>query len=395
MQNSLYHILKVTPTASQAEIARSYKMLALKLHPDRNPDDKKSEELFKEVASAYAILSDEDKRAEYDSWISQRYSAAQQQEQEFEARQAFIRRRKRQQREAHERAQKDEKRAFVAVGVFLVLAFMATLGGRYTLQWMHDREISQVQAAQEKLYKQAYTFRRGHDDIGLLDFLQEHPTVIANFGETNSWRKDALERLSDRFAQAYNRQDYQSALHFASLLEEHNYTFTTSQLVHLSDAYQQTSQYLAAEEMLTKALENGILYTEIAPRLARLQREQLKKPEMADRVIEQAANSIIDAFKTVHGDAYLLFLQPANVSDSQYNVFMERAATKLALGKIADAQAAYKWVIFLRPEAAEAHLGYGNMSLEKQDFAAACKSWQRAKTLGSNQAADQLKKYCR
>jgi molecular chaperone DnaJ len=61
-----YEILEVTRTATDQEIKSSYRKLALKFHPDRNPGDKGAEEKFKEAAEAYAVLSDGDKRARYD-----------------------------------------------------------------------------------------------------------------------------------------------------------------------------------------------------------------------------------------------------------------------------------------------------------------------------------------
>jgi curved DNA-binding protein len=52
--------------ASEDEIKRAYRKLALKYHPDHHPDDLKSEEKFKEIGEAYAVLSDLEKRKEYD-----------------------------------------------------------------------------------------------------------------------------------------------------------------------------------------------------------------------------------------------------------------------------------------------------------------------------------------
>ncbi|MBT3923083.1 MAG: J domain-containing protein [Nitrospina sp.] len=61
-----YSILKVSQNSSQEEIKKSFRNLALELHPDHNPDDPESEEKFKEVTEAYGVLSDPLKKNEYD-----------------------------------------------------------------------------------------------------------------------------------------------------------------------------------------------------------------------------------------------------------------------------------------------------------------------------------------
>lgn len=61
-----YEVLGVGRQATEAEIKKAYRQLALKHHPDRNPGDKAAEEKFKEAAEAYAVLADADKRARFD-----------------------------------------------------------------------------------------------------------------------------------------------------------------------------------------------------------------------------------------------------------------------------------------------------------------------------------------
>src|SRR4029453_2490224 len=65
--DDLYATLGVSRTASTDEINKAYRKLARVHHPDANPDDPKAEERFKEISHAHDVLSDADKRREYDA----------------------------------------------------------------------------------------------------------------------------------------------------------------------------------------------------------------------------------------------------------------------------------------------------------------------------------------
>jgi molecular chaperone DnaJ len=68
VKKDYYEILGVSQTAPQDEIKKAYRKLALKYHPDRNPDNKEAEEKFKEASEAYEVLSDAVKRQRYDQF---------------------------------------------------------------------------------------------------------------------------------------------------------------------------------------------------------------------------------------------------------------------------------------------------------------------------------------
>ena len=70
-----YDVLGVSKSSSQDEIKKAYRKVALKYHPDRNPDDKDAEDKFKEAAEAYDVLGDEEKRRKYDQFGHQAFGA--------------------------------------------------------------------------------------------------------------------------------------------------------------------------------------------------------------------------------------------------------------------------------------------------------------------------------
>ena len=67
-EQDLYQTLGIEKNSSDADIKRAYRKLAMKYHPDRNPDDSAAEQKFKSIQKAYAVLSDKQKRAAYDQF---------------------------------------------------------------------------------------------------------------------------------------------------------------------------------------------------------------------------------------------------------------------------------------------------------------------------------------
>ena len=68
MARDYYDILGLSKSASDSEIKSSYRKLAMKYHPDRNPGDKKAEDKFREITESYEILKDSQKKAAYDQY---------------------------------------------------------------------------------------------------------------------------------------------------------------------------------------------------------------------------------------------------------------------------------------------------------------------------------------
>ena len=74
-EKDYYELLEVSRDANGDEIKKSYRRLAMKYHPDRNPGNKEAEAKFKEINEAYDVLKDEQKRAAYDRYGHQAFAS--------------------------------------------------------------------------------------------------------------------------------------------------------------------------------------------------------------------------------------------------------------------------------------------------------------------------------
>ena len=77
MKKDFYEILGITKSATEAEIKKAYRKKAIEFHPDKNPGDATAEENFKKAAEAYEILSDPQKKAQYDRFGHQAFEGGQ------------------------------------------------------------------------------------------------------------------------------------------------------------------------------------------------------------------------------------------------------------------------------------------------------------------------------
>jgi len=71
VDTAFYDLLGVEKDATTAQIKKAYYKLAREWHPDKNPDDPKAEDKFKELTQAYEVLSDTEKRERYDKYVTE------------------------------------------------------------------------------------------------------------------------------------------------------------------------------------------------------------------------------------------------------------------------------------------------------------------------------------
>ena len=162
-----YEILEITPSASQQEIKSAYKKLAILYHPDKNPDNKQAEEVFKLISEAYNTLSNPEKRGFYDVKIGFKqeisafyyYKAAQrEQEQRQEIKKAifqeFFKRYKKEKEQQRAEVQETLKKTNFWIAAFLVFFF--TLVAIINLLDFRERQI---------LYQEAIFYQHSQEFV--------------------------------------------------------------------------------------------------------------------------------------------------------------------------------------------------------------------------------------
>lgn len=75
-EEDYYKLLGISKNATDAEIKKAYRKMAIKYHPDKNQGDKAAEEKFKEISQAYEVLSDKNKRAQYDQFGHEAFTSS-------------------------------------------------------------------------------------------------------------------------------------------------------------------------------------------------------------------------------------------------------------------------------------------------------------------------------
>ncbi len=390
----------VSRTANAEQIKEAFKKLAVKYHPDKNPGDTVSEEIFKEISHAYDVLSNPEKKARYDltlnySESTSRYSTSSTSNPYAQPQYNPYRHRPKPKKYHHDFGWTYIKHQMYAFGfVFVVAIFVLTFQGVYN--YLEEKEKARIAAIrQEKMEAAIVNFRSGKYQAALDTFqvlIKEFPGVF----ELRQQKTELLKVLKFTAESQFQNQQYEKAAdNFAlATVYEDPYLLNQGLYFRLATCYEHIGKFTEAAEVLNLVLINDDENIELNMELGRLYRDKINDLSLSLRYYTIARNRLVRILSSAYGSAYELVLNPKRLPDFYYKVYHGRALTNQAMGNHEEAIKDLNWAIFFDRENGEDYFLRGNSFLATGNRAYSCRDWNQALDLEFADATQSVRRYC-
>lgn len=408
-----YHILGIPRQASSQEIKAAYRRLAVRYHPDKNPESSYAEDRFKEISHAYQVLKDPAKKAKHDLMLAY---------EELQAQTGTTRPAPAQEpyrtaygsRQAQEYARRYRQRppqswhyprqpsglprrynALATAWAFgIVFAFAVLVVGLSSYRaYQEEQQIIEQTELAESIYQKAATFYEQKNyryALQLLKTIDEQYKIPYNAGRL---KHEVLKKVEEEASLLFEKEDYQQAATYYQLLVEHQPEYNPFVYARLVSSYEMIPDYVRAIYTYERVIQAEPLTIEARNRLAAILFD-MEKYEQALKYYRQASDIVVQEYVNLYGHAYPLAVNPAKTPESHYQLHCGLGQTYSSLGMHRQAESAFKWAIFLRPEKPEAHYLQGLNYREAGQQGKACEAWKTAARHGFKPAAEQLKSFC-
>lgn len=375
-----YYIrLGISRNASIREIKAAYKKLAFQYHPDKNPSDPQAEEIFKKINLAYRVLSDPDKKAQYDLILN--YGGTPKPKVTYYHPASF----------GAYRPVRQEKQYFFdrnyfkyqAIAVLIVL-FISTVIISVTEfnKYLKEREIELVQEENNKILANAYSKFNTGDFYGALQLVQnlakQHPSDYMLYEERNKM----VENLYQKARRQYVLQDYKNAIFNLLIVKEFQNPLRLKTWDYLAKCFIATHDYERAVEAYEYIYLRDRYNLELVLRIANLYHYELNDLDNALKYYALGKKLFKNRQQNLYGKAFELLMDPHQTPDIYFNVFYHRAKANYSTGNYDIAITDCNWASFLRPTHIEPYLIRADSYYEREEYRKACNDYNLAISKG-------------
>jgi DnaJ-domain-containing protein 1 len=387
-----YEILGVNRNADPAQLKAAFKRLAMLYHPDRNPNNQEAEEVFKIINEAYHILSDPEKKSQYDMQL---YGFAQAYEEIYW--QQVKQRRYYQWKKAQESTYRFDRNYFKIQGLAF-LVFMIIAGFCFTIihtahYYVRQQYIEKIQANNRVLKHANGLFGAGkfEDAFNTISTLEKKAPLDFRLGFARDSLIDALRHLAN---QEFRHQHFSVAVTYYTILKKYEHPMRFETLENISMCQYYLGNYEESLQAL-KHLHNqqsrnlGLIY-----QIAIINLEKLNNTEEALHYFNMGKKLFKENLSHVYGAAFQIVMNPYDAPDVYYHIFLGRAHANLKLKNYDEAVTDCNWAIFLRKEQAEPYYIRALAGIDKKDFRYVCKDLATANQLGIININGLQRKYC-
>ncbi len=372
---SYYVILGVLESASDEEIRAAYKKKAVEYHPDKHKGDPQMEEKFKEVNTAYQVLSNPYEKARYD--LQLKFGG-------FVPDASYYNPPPPPNPYAPPRKYKkynyaprniDWKENAVATAYAFGITFIIgviVMSIIWVKSVYDERKLQALLDERREVYEQAIQ-KHADGDLGATFTLLNELGIFMNTEEDMArFKKELVQEVQEKGMKFFNESDYENAIKYIELLETYTDIKALSVKENLAISYLKSDQPEKSVQIYLQLLILGYRNLSTYVQLAEIHRDQLKDYEAALRYYQQANEVAKEYYKSIWGDAYLVTLSGSQLSEIHWNLYTGLAEMYLKTGSPEKAIDATRWNIRMWGDKAENYIIAAKGHEELKNFADAC-----------------------
>lgn len=388
---NFYQLLGIDESASSTQLRAAYKRMAMQYHPDRNAGDKEAEEMFKLINEAYHVLTDPVKKARYDARLNSAFLVDQQQNWR-----EVRRRRYTAWRQSQQPYYRIDKYYFKIQGLafltFLIVAGFC-FGVIHTINYFIELEHQRHWRENGKLLKQAHAlFLNGHfnEAFNVIDNVRKEDPMDFRFGYAHD---SLVNELRKRGEQHFNASNFEGAVYYYEILRDHELPIRLETLQQIATCQYYLGRY--QESILAlKHLHNQQPWNlQLIYQIGLINLEKLDNKKEALHYFTLGKKLFKKNLSAVYGEAFEVVMNPEDVPDIYYNIFVGRARTNLAMRDYNEALKDSNWVVYLRRLRPESYLLRAEVKTSGGIQREVCDDLLAAQKLGGDISA--LRKHCR
>jgi curved DNA-binding protein CbpA len=389
-----YEVLGLSKDADSTAVRIAYKRLAMRYHPDRNPDNPQAEEFFKIINEAYHVLSDPLKKARYDARINSFDTTTPTKEELWREAQ---RRRYAQWRQAEEKRYTFDASYFKIQGLafltFLILSGIC-FGIIHTASYFIELKREEARQQKRMLVMEVNTlFNSGKIEEAINQITALHKSEPLDFIFSNA-RDSLVEALRHKATGEFAERKFNEALPLLRHLKSFEFPPRSETLRKISICEYNLGLHHDALQSLKQLLSQQPWNVEVIYQIATINQQYLQNYNEALQYYTLGKKLFKENLTEIYGPAFEVVMNPHDVPDIYFEMFMGKATTNFTLKNYKEAIKDLNWAVYLRPHQAEPYKYRAMAKIQVKESFMLCEDLQQAKTLGADVKSLQGK-YCR